>query len=45
MTMEGLSVPANVSSIWLYVVVGWLGVLRRAGPVERAAGREATMTP
>jgi exopolysaccharide production protein ExoQ len=44
-TMEGLSVPANVSSIWLYVVVGWLGVLLRAVPVERGAGREATMTP
>lgn len=29
MTAEGLSVPANIASIWLYVVVGWLGVLRR----------------
>ncbi len=40
-TTEGLSAAANLSSIWLYVVVGWLGVLRRAS-AEGAAPRRSS---
>lgn len=37
MTTDGLAAPANVSSVWLFTVVGWLVVSTRADAVERAS--------
>jgi hypothetical protein len=48
-TTEGLGAGVNVSAIWLYLMVAWIGVLRRDGrapaeqeptPADIAAGLE-----
>jgi hypothetical protein len=31
MTTEGLAAPANVSSVWLFILVAWAETLRRQG--------------
>lgn len=47
-TTEGLAAPANVSSAWLLIIVGWAETLRRQGgdPVPDAGpGRSAVPAP
>lgn len=39
LTFEGLGTPANVSNIWLFVLVGWAGVIGR--DVGQPKGRRA----
>jgi O-antigen ligase len=41
MTAEFLAVPANTASLWLIVIVGWIGVLHRAEASIRAANQPA----
>ncbi|MQY04007.1 O-antigen ligase family protein [Actinomadura macrotermitis] len=47
MTTEGLAAPANVSGIWLLVLVGWAETLRRQGgdPVAAGAPSAAVAAP
>lgn len=38
-TTEGLAAPANVSGIWLFILVAWTETLRRTDRSERRPGR------
>jgi O-antigen ligase len=42
MTTEGLATPANVSGIWLMIMVGWTETLRRQGAQSSATAAPAT---
>ena len=45
-TYEGLATPNNVAGLWLFVLVGWAGVLEREGRrLDRARGAVPAAAP